>query len=49
MLQRHVNQHFKSTNNKDYDGLNGKLIRRKGKKLRLRRQPFTGIFFEDLK
>lgn len=44
MLERHVNQHFKSTNNKEDDGINGKLIRRKGKKLRLRRQPFTGKF-----
>jgi len=44
MLERHVNQHFKSSGNKDDEGLNGKLIRRKGKKLRLRRQPFTGKF-----
>lgn len=44
MLERHVNQHFKSSNNKEEEGLNGKLIRRKGKKLRLRRQPFTGKF-----
>lgn len=45
MLERHVNQHFKSTGNKEDEGTNGKLIRRKGKKLRLRRQPFTGMFF----
>lgn len=44
MLERHVNQHFKLTTNKEDDGTNGKLIRRKGKKLRLRRQPFTGKF-----
>lgn len=44
MLERHVNQHFKLTTNKEDDGMNGKLIRRKGKKLRLRRQPFTGKF-----
>lgn len=43
MLERHVNQHFKSTNKED-EGTNGKLIRRKGKKLRLRKQPFTGEF-----
>lgn len=48
MLERHVNQHFKSTSNKDDEGINGKLIRRKGKKLRLRRQPFTGIFHRIL-
>jgi len=46
MLERHVNQHFKSTNNK-ID--NGKLIRKKGKKLRLRKQPFTGKFHRSLK
>lgn len=44
MLERHVNQHFKSSNSKEDDGANGKLIRRKGKKLRLRKQPFTGWF-----
>lgn len=45
MLERHVNQHFKASSNKeDEGGINGKLIRRKGKKLRLRRQPFTGKF-----
>lgn len=48
MLERHVNQHFKPTN-KDDEGVNGKLIRRKGKKLRLRRQPFTGKFLEYFK
>jgi len=45
MLERHVNQHFKCTNNKIDDGIKGKLIKRKGKKLRLRKQPFTGKFY----
>lgn len=49
MLERHVNQHFKSSNNREDEGVNGKLIRRKGKKLRLRRQPFTGKFHSILK
>lgn len=40
MLERHVNHHFKSRE----EDINGKFIRRKGKKLRLRRQPFTGKF-----
>lgn len=44
MLERHVNQHFKPTSNKEDEGMSGKLIRRKGKKLRLRRQPFTGKY-----
>ncbi|XP_060856322.1 uncharacterized protein LOC132934063 isoform X1 [Metopolophium dirhodum] len=46
MLERHVNQHFKSSSNREDEGLNGKLIRRKGKKLRLRRQPFTARKFD---
>jgi len=49
MLERHVNQHFKSSNNREDEGMNGKLIRRKGKKLRLRRQPFTGKFIKFLR
>ncbi|XP_050528682.1 uncharacterized protein LOC126898551 [Daktulosphaira vitifoliae] len=45
MLERHVNQHFK-VSNKEEEGNNGKLIRRKGKKLRLRRQPFSARKFD---
>lgn len=46
MLERHVNQHFKCTNNKIDEGIKGKLIKRKGKKLRLRKQPFTARKFD---
>ncbi|XP_050438277.1 uncharacterized protein LOC126844265 isoform X2 [Adelges cooleyi] len=47
MLERHVNQHFKVSNNKEDEGISGsKLIRRKGKKLRLRRQPFSARKFD---
>ncbi|VVC28834.1 Zinc finger C2H2-type [Cinara cedri] len=42
MLERHVNHHFKSRE----DDINGKFIRRKGKKLRLRKQPFTARKFD---
>lgn len=45
MLERHVNRHFKSSNNnKEDDNLIGKLVTRKGKKIRFRKQPFTGKF-----
>lgn len=44
MLERHVNQHFKTP--KEYnDGVSDttpKLIRRNGQKLRYRRQPYSG-------
>lgn len=52
MLERHVNQHFSHSENSSSSGTAAKrslestpnkLFRRNGKKLRYRRQPFSGI------
>lgn len=51
MLERHVNQHFSHSENSSSSGTAAKrslestpnkLFRRNGKKLRYRRQPFSG-------
>ncbi|XP_065333327.1 zinc finger protein jing homolog isoform X1 [Cloeon dipterum] len=54
ILQRHINSHFSAVSNgsngngtrKSTDGTSSKLFKRNGKKLRLRRQPWSARMFD---